>query len=467
MQERGGLDGADARKELEEFEEILLARLAAVGLPSDVLADVAQRGLVLASVPASVAELDEAALARGAYVSKLIAAAAVGLFDAALNYLWDATVGELRRRVAAYDLAYFFEVAVSSPERRKHLSRVEDLTRIDDIDLLRAARQLGLITHDAHLRLDHVRVMRNQASAAHPSVTTVTGSDLAQWLALAIRDVVAAPVDPVTARVGTLLADMRDHPLSIAERDAAAAFFHALPQDRVDALAAGLLGVYVDQAASQRSRDNVLTLWPALWPCVSEPRRHELGTKYTRLSAEHPERAVAARVILDCVDSAAYLPTSMRAAEIDTALDALLAAARAGTDASAAGRALRHLVSGGDDVPQQVIDRYTAALVELYVNGDDGLAAELLAALTPEQAGRALRAVASPPVAAALNQPRAQERWTRLLHDLEPRLGSHRNQALLQAIRSHPGSPATLAADPHIARLLAPRHRAKHGAAAL
>jgi hypothetical protein len=466
MQQRVGLDGADARKELEEFEAILLARLAAVGLPNDVLADVAQRGLLLESVPESVAELDAAALARGAYVSKLIAAAAVGLFDAALNYLWDATVGELRRRVAAYDLAYFFEVAVSSPERRRRFTVADDLRWIDDIDLLRAARQVGLITHDAHLRLDHVRVMRNQASAAHPSVATVTGADLAQWLAVSIRDVVAAPVDPVTARIGTLLAEMRDHPLSIAERDAAAAFFHGLPQDRVDALAAGLLGLYVDAAASALSRDNVLALWPALWPCVSEPRRHELGTKYTRLAAEHPERAGAARVILDCVDSAAYLPTSMRAAEIDAALDALLTAERAGTDASAAGRALRHLVSDGDDVPQQVLDRYTAALVELYVNGDDGLAADLLAKLTPEQAGRALRAVGSPPVAAALNQPRAQDRWAQLLRDLEPRLGSHRNQELLQAIRAHAGSPATLAQDPHVARLLAPRHRAKHGAAA-
>lgn len=466
MQERVGLDGADARKELEEFEAILLARLAAVGLPNDVLADVAQRGLLLAAVPASVAELDEAALARGAYVSKLIAAAAVGLFDAALNYLWDATVGELRRRVAGYDLHYFFEVAVSSPERRRRFTTADDLRWIDDIDLLRAARQVGLITHDAHLRLDHVRVMRNQASAAHPSVVTVTGGDLAEWLTVAIRDVVAAPVDPVTARIGALLAELRDHPLSIAERDDAAEFFHGLPQDRVDALASGLLGVYVDQAAPPAARDNVLALWPALWPCVSESRRHDLGTKYTRLAAEHPERAVAARVILDCVDSAAYLPSTMRAAEIDAALDALLAAERAGTDATAAGRALRHLVSDGDDVPQQVLDRYTATLVELYVNGDDRLAAELLAKLTPEQAGRALRAVAAPPVAAALNQPRAQQRWAQLLRDLAPRLTSHRNEALLQAIRAHPGSPATLAQDPHIARLLAPRHRAKHGAAA-
>lgn len=37
----------------------------------------------------------------------MIAAAAVGLFDASLNYLWDETVSELRRRVAGFDLSYF------------------------------------------------------------------------------------------------------------------------------------------------------------------------------------------------------------------------------------------------------------------------------------------------------------------------------------------------------------------------
>jgi len=47
--------------------------------------------------------------------------------------------------VANYDLAYFYEIAVPSPDRRKHLSSVEDLAKVDDVDLLRAALQIGLL----------------------------------------------------------------------------------------------------------------------------------------------------------------------------------------------------------------------------------------------------------------------------------------------------------------------------------
>ena len=47
--------------------------------------------------------------------------------------------------MANYDLAYFYEIAVPSPDRRKHLSSVEDLAKVDDVDLLRAALQIGLL----------------------------------------------------------------------------------------------------------------------------------------------------------------------------------------------------------------------------------------------------------------------------------------------------------------------------------
>ena len=54
------------------------------------------------------------------------------LFDAALNYLWDETVFQLRKRVAIYDIEYFYDVAVTS-DKRKRLSGVEDLVKLDDM----------------------------------------------------------------------------------------------------------------------------------------------------------------------------------------------------------------------------------------------------------------------------------------------------------------------------------------------
>ena len=316
------------RQDLERFESVLLAQLDALGLPSDgVLVEVRERGRMLFNVAQTVEDLDVSVLERSFYISKMMSAAAAGLFDAALNYLWDETVGELRRRVAGYDLAYFFDIAVTSPDRRKQLSSVEDLARVDDVDLLRAARDIGLISHVGHKELDHIRFMRNYASAAHPNQVELTGMQLAAWLETCIRQVITLPLDTVTAETGRLLGNVRNYRLVAEEVDATAAFFDQLPDDRVDALAAGFFGLYVDTGATPTVKDNVRVLWPELWPLVGDPARHAFGTKYARFVANaDTAQASEARELLDLVDGQAYLPDPIRAVEIDAALDALQAA---------------------------------------------------------------------------------------------------------------------------------------------
>jgi len=85
-----------------------------------------------------------------------------------LNYLWDKTVNELRRRVSGYDLGYFYDIAVPG-DMRKHFSGPEDLPLVQDVDLLRASQEIGLLTDVGFTQVDNVRYMRNHASAAHPN----------------------------------------------------------------------------------------------------------------------------------------------------------------------------------------------------------------------------------------------------------------------------------------------------------
>lgn len=66
------------------------------------------------------------------------------MFDAALNYLWDETVNQLRFRVSQYDIQYFYYLAVTSDKRNK-LSTEEDLVKIDDSELIQGAKEISLI----------------------------------------------------------------------------------------------------------------------------------------------------------------------------------------------------------------------------------------------------------------------------------------------------------------------------------
>jgi len=350
----------------------------APGLPVDgVLVEVDEREQALTTFSTALRRLPPLERTRSIYVSKMIAAAAAGLFDAALNYLWNETVGELRRRVAGYDLAYFFEIAVPSPDRRKHLSNEEDLTKVDDVDLLRAARQIGLISGTGHAQLDHIRYMRNYASAAHPNQVELTGLQLASWLETCIRQAITLPYDTITAETGRLLSNIKATRLDPAGVAGTTAFFEDLPADRADALAAGLFGLYVDPSRTPIIGDNVLLLWPELWPSIGEEARQSFGLRYGRFRASADlAQARAARELLELVGRTAYLPEKERAVEVDAAVDALLAAHHGYNNfhsEPAPARGLATLIGERGEVPTAVHGKYLRALVEVFLGNSYGV----------------------------------------------------------------------------------------------
>lgn len=463
--------GNEVSAGLERFEQVLLDRIEAAGLPVDgVLVDVMERQRVLDNLGSALYRLEIEDRGRSYYISKMIVAAAAGLFDAALNYLWDETISELRRRVAGYDLAYFFDVAVPSPEKRKHLSTAEDLALIQDVDLLRAARDIGLLSDIGHSQLDSVRYMRNHASAAHPNHNEFTGLQLVTWLETCIRQVITLPLDNVTAETGKLLRNIKKDRLTAEEVASTAAFFDRLPTDRADALAAGLFGLYTAASSAPDVEDNVRLLWPELWPYVSDDARYEFGTRIARFvaNADH-DQAASARELFDLVDAAAFLPEPVRAAEIDTAIDALLEAHHGWdnfyTEAAPA-RQLETLVGDRGDVPEALSTKYVKAIVEVFLSNGHGISRSadpiyrrLIERFDTQQAGLALRAFTDTTIAGRLQTRTAREQWTQLLDLLEPKLTRRNDRDLLTAIRAFPGAPDKLRTNDEIMNLVRPRRR--------
>jgi hypothetical protein len=123
--------GNKIASDLQQIEGLLLSYLDDHGLPTEgVLAPVVQRAATIANLELVLVKLGLDQRARSTYVSKFVAATSAGLFDAALNYLWDETIAELRTRMVGYDLKYFFDVAEQNPERRKRLKDESDLDKI-------------------------------------------------------------------------------------------------------------------------------------------------------------------------------------------------------------------------------------------------------------------------------------------------------------------------------------------------
>ena len=218
--------------------------IAQHGLPTqNVLVPVPERVKVFGNVEDVFALLDTEHKQKSIYVSKFIAAAASGLFDAALNYLWDETIHELRKRIVRYDLEYFFDLAVTNPDKRKKLSTEEDLSRLDDNELIRGASEMELISELGFKHLDYIRYMRNWASAAHPNQNQITGLQLITWFETCVREVITLPETNATAQIKTLLSNMKAHALDTAGATQVSGFFIGLTPDQSNNLMAGFFGI--------------------------------------------------------------------------------------------------------------------------------------------------------------------------------------------------------------------------------
>lgn len=457
---------AGVNDELSRFEQMLLDQLAAAGLPTaGVLVSIDEREQALRSLDMALSSLPVPDRGRSAYISKMIAAAGAGLFDAALNYLWNETVGEIRRRVVGYDLAYFYEVAVPSPDRRKHLSTEEDLTRVDDFDLLNGALQIGLLSATGHARLDHIRYMRNYASAAHPNQVELSGLDLANWLEVCVKQVILLPYDTITAETKRLLANVRTQPISEGDAAKAAAFFDNLSAARAEMVATGLFGLYVDQSQPPLVADNVRRLWPLLWTFISEDARSGFGTKIGRFAASlDTDKAAAGRELLALVGGTTYLPSSERTIEIDAAIDALTAAHRGWSNFNtepAPARALSELIGPRGEVPSALESKYLVAIVEAFLGNQYGVSwaaadyyEDMLQRLDSRQAGKSLRAFTVPTISATLWSKSGQTRWSALLDILVPKLTLPADRDLMDAVRTFTSTPDKLASDAKIKKLV-------------
>ena len=115
----------DYQKQLYEFLDFLR-------LPSDkILVDFKERKKVIANIPDIVENIDDKTRAQSFYISKFIAASGAGLFDAALNYIWDETITSLRNKIGLFDLEYF--KSTLDEDKRKKINKIEDLSKIGKI----------------------------------------------------------------------------------------------------------------------------------------------------------------------------------------------------------------------------------------------------------------------------------------------------------------------------------------------
>ena len=176
-------------KELSDAFSNFNNYLAQFGLPSEnIIASKNERETVANNLPVFLQSLSPDIKKDAKYLSKFVAGTAIGLFDAALNYVWNEVVLNLRKKAATYGLDLFFDAAIGG-KLRDYYKTEEDLQGVKDSVLLNTCRKLELISDIVHKKLTHILTMRNDVAASHPNVEKIGGFELLGWLQTCVKDV--------------------------------------------------------------------------------------------------------------------------------------------------------------------------------------------------------------------------------------------------------------------------------------
>jgi hypothetical protein len=431
---------------IQTSNDMHLSVLEAIGLPTEsILSSIDERKVAIRNLPYVLEKINTPLLSDAYYLSKFFVAVATGLFDAALNYLWDETIKQLRIRIINGDIKYFYDVVISD-DRRKNFSSPEDLLKLDDFDLIKGALQIDLISQIGYKHLDYIRFMRNWASAAHPNQSELTGLNLISWLEICIKEVIATPPSNIQVRINQLLANIKSEVIDEEQAETIAVFFTELSSDKADALAKGFFGIYIDHNTTQQTRTNINNLAPSLWQVISEEVKSDFGIRYATYVAngDNPTKNEAKR-FLEIVDGLSYLPDSVKVPQIKSAIDNLMIAHNNLNNfynEPSFARQLRSVIGTHGTVPAQLNYPYVKVLISVFITNGNGVAwsaepiyIDLIKSFNPKQAFIALTSFTDEGIKSKLQFPLCRQKYEELLNHIQPNITSDGVLALLNEIK--------------------------------
>jgi len=315
----------DLATSIEAFNQPFAAYLTNIGLPtSGILAPIEERRSVIEGLADALALLPLEERQRAIYLSRFTVAVSAGLFDGALNYLWNETVAALRRLVNRVDLSYFFAVCSQVNAHYANLETEEDMQAVSEHDLLESCRRMGLLTDVNFKRLEHVNFMRNHASAAHPNDVDLNGLELLSWLSNCLRYAITAEPEHSVITIKRLLANIRTAAIPASDFPVIGGDLVRLSSPQIDDFLWTIFGMYTDPRVNAQTKENIQGISKYAWEAAAEDRRYEVGARYGafRKNGEVARKA-AAEEFLQWVDGLRYRDEDSLASDLLARLQAL------------------------------------------------------------------------------------------------------------------------------------------------
>ncbi|XZT44093.1 hypothetical protein ACT439_15650 [Acinetobacter baumannii] len=219
---------------------------------------------------------------RNELIAKMCIAVSVGLFDSAINYVWNAAILSLREKLKSFGLSVVAQILQRDFEE-KHLYDLQDS------ELLDICLQLNILDQQAYFFLSQAIFTRNNYSAAHPSIGMIDENEL---LAFSNRCIQYALANP-TQHTGVVLKDFIDNLKFGAYSDLQKVHWISSLNQTYDeqrtVLVKMMHGMYCDANSAETTRQNIINLCSAIKDMFTAQLKSELITNHNSYKAKGDE----------------------------------------------------------------------------------------------------------------------------------------------------------------------------------
>lgn len=252
----------------------------ALGIPRTVLASDEEIEYAWRDLPRELRDIP--APLRGELVARMCVAVSTGLFDSAMNYIWNAAILQLRTKVRNFGLPIVAQILQSDFEE-KHLLELQDSR------LLELSLKLNLINEDGFFFLDQCRDVRNNFSAAHPTIGTVNDREFTTFLNRCVRYALADASSPRGVDIGAFITAVKGARFNANQNGIWVQRLSETHDAQRQMLVVMVHGIYCDPNTSEPSRLNALDVCNALKTGFTAALRSDLVNKHSEYTAKGDE----------------------------------------------------------------------------------------------------------------------------------------------------------------------------------
>lgn len=254
----------------------------ALGIPREILASPNEIETAWTNLPGVLKKIPPALRTEG--MARMCVAVASGLFDSAINYIWNCSIIELREKVKRFGLNVVEQIT------GKTAFDEQALLDLKDSELLNLCLKLNLITEDGYFFLDQCRDIRNNFSAAHPVVGKIDDHEFIAFTNRCAKYALGNENNPIGVNLSAFMAAIKGGKFSPEQKDQWVHRIENTHEAQQYLIFGSLHGIYSDPASNEEARVNSLSVAADFAPHFTPKARSDLINRHHDYIAKGDEK---------------------------------------------------------------------------------------------------------------------------------------------------------------------------------